>query len=181
MWARVCTRVLSPRESTRFLRAGRDHHTALSEFPMWPGNRCGWNDLTFSFSAEKYLWFYFLTCSSLSSTRPYVINTFKRAWVERVGDYVHSAVSTGRRVATGFSLWVQVAAWGIESHKFGVYFRVHWHFTTVADTAPDAVGSTHLCWNALWPISLAALFTSSGTASFSASETWYTAWPASSR
>lgn len=123
----------------------------------------------------------FLTCSSPSSIRPYGINTFKRAWVERVGDYVHSAVSTGRGVATDFSLWVQVAAWGIESHKFGVYFRVHWHFTTVANTAPDAVGSTHLCWNALWPISLAALFTSSGTASFSASETWYTAWPASSR
>lgn len=42
-------------------------------------------------------------------------------------------------------------------------------------------GPAHLCWNAFWPISLAALFTSSGTASFSASETWYTVWPASSR
>lgn len=39
----------------------------------------------------------------------------------------------------------------------------------------------HLCWNARWPISLAARFTSSGTASFSASDTWYTVWPASSR
>lgn len=181
MWVRVCTLVLSPRESTGFLRAGRDHHAVLSEFPVWPGDRRGWDDSTFSFSEEKHLWFYFLASSSPSSVGPYVTNTCKGAWVERVGDYVHLAVSTGRGVATDFSLWVQVAAWGIESHEFGVYFRVHWHFTTVADTAPDAVGSTHLCWNALWPISLAALFTSSGTASFSASETWYTAWPASSR
>lgn len=63
----VYTSPVSPHKSTRFLRAGRDYRGMLSQFAMWPGNRCGWNDLTlvspegntFGFTFLKDLFIFF--------------------------------------------------------------------------------------------------------------------------
>lgn len=142
----VCILVLPPHKSRSILRAEGDHCVELSEFPVCSRNRRGGSELNFTFSSEKYLWFYSLMCSIPSSTQSYIIHTFKRAWWKERGEggCVLVAVSAGVEGGYGFQSVVRADARGGEPRTAGPT-RVHCAITTGATMAVAVTGTTHLC------------------------------------